>query len=80
MYLLTKILKIFNIKYVLLTEHFLILKIKIKDARTYLLNYMYLMQVITFDTDNIIVTYLLKIGVTKHFSVESSYAFFYRYN
>ena len=80
MYLLTKILKIFNIKYVLFTEHFLVLKIKIKDARTYLLNYMYLMQVITFDTDNIIVTYLLKINVTKHFSVESSYAFFYRYN
>jgi hypothetical protein len=40
-------------------------------------NYMYLTQVITFNTDNIIVTYLLKINVTKHFSEESSYAFFF---
>jgi len=38
---------------------------------------MYLTQVITFNTDNIIVTYLLKINVTKHFSEESSYAFFF---
>jgi len=36
---------------------------------------------ITFNTENIIVAYLLKINVTKHFSVESYYAyFFYRYN
>ena len=43
--------------------------------------HMYLTQVITFNTDNIIVTYLLKISVAKHFSVESSYnAFCYRYN
>ena len=36
---------------------------------------MYLAQVITFNTDNIIVTYLLNMNVTKHFSVESSGAF-----
>ena len=77
-YLLTNIFKIFNIKYFLLTEHFLLLKIKMQDARTYLHILKYLAQVITVNTDNVMVTYLSKINVPKHFfSGESSSTFFF---